>query len=83
MPWCDDCSKFWNPPEHGPGGECPTCGTVIATPAKGVPWHFKVMLVGLAGYMVYRIYWLAEWLPEARLMALTPEATCPRLRAAY
>ena len=34
-------------------------------PPKGVPWHFKLMLVALAGYMVYRIYWLAEWLPRA------------------
>ena len=33
-------------------------------PRKGVPWHFKLMLVALAGYMVYRIYWLAEWLPK-------------------
>jgi hypothetical protein len=47
-----------------PGGQCPTCGAVIAKPARGVPWHFKVLLLGLAGYMVYRIYWLAEWLPK-------------------
>ncbi len=33
-------------------------------PRKGVPWHFKLMLVALAVYMVYRIYWLAEWLPK-------------------
>ena len=64
MPWCDDCSKFWNAPNVGPGGECPTCGKVLASPRKGVPWHFKLMLVALAVYMVYRIYWLAEWLPK-------------------
>ena len=46
------------------GGACPTCGKVLAKPRRGVPWHFKVMLVALAGYMVYRIYWLAEWLPK-------------------
>jgi hypothetical protein len=64
MPWCDDCSKFWNPSSMGPGGECPSCGRVVAPARKGVPWHFKLMLVAFAGYMVYRIYWLAEWLPK-------------------
>ena len=65
MPWCDHCSKFWNPPSMGPGGTCPECSAVItSTKSRGVPWHFKVLLVGIAGYMVYRIYWLAEWLPK-------------------
>lgn len=64
MPWCENCSKFWTPTTMGQGGECPTCGTVIVKPPRSVPWHFKVLLVGLAGYMVYRIYWLAEWLPK-------------------
>jgi hypothetical protein len=64
MPWCDDCSRFWNTPSMAPGGKCPTCGKVLTVPRKGVPWHFKVMLVALAIYMVYRIYWLAEWLPK-------------------
>ena len=64
MPWCDDCSKFWNADQMGEGSKCPTCGRVLATARKGVPWHFKLMLVALAIYMVYRIYWLAEWLPK-------------------
>ena len=64
MPWCDDCSKFWNPQNTGPDGECPTCGRVLEAPRKGLPWHFKVMLVAFAGYMGYRIYWLVEWLPK-------------------
>ena len=64
MPWCDDCSKFWNPESMGAGGVCPTCDRVLAPARTGVPWHFKVMLVALAGYMVYRIYWIAEWLPK-------------------
>jgi hypothetical protein len=64
VPWCDDCSKFWNPPALGPNGECPTCGRVLNPPARGVPWHFKLMLIGLCGYLVYRIYWLAEWIPK-------------------
>jgi hypothetical protein len=49
----------------GPGGTCPECSAVItSTKSRGVPWHFKVLLVGIAGYMVYRIYWLATWLPK-------------------
>jgi hypothetical protein len=64
LPWCDDCSKFWGPDSMGPQGECPTCGKVVVDTPKKVPWHFKVMLVAFAGYMVYRIYWLAEWLPK-------------------
>jgi hypothetical protein len=64
MPWCDTCSKFWDAPKVGAGGECPTCGKVLTSPRKGVPWHFKLMLAALAVYLVYRIYWLAEWLPK-------------------
>lgn len=64
MPWCDDCSKFWNAASIGAGGECPTCGKVIPAHTRKVPWHFKLMLVAFAVYMVYRIYWLAEWLPK-------------------
>ncbi len=45
-------------------GKCPSCGTVIVKARPSAPWHFKVLLLGLAGYMVYRVYWLAEWLPK-------------------
>jgi hypothetical protein len=130
LPWCDDCSKFWNPPELGAGQSCPRCGrplgaSTAATPGKpgagtgrravrpgaaggrpqvagasapgalddrgtmeheaaatgegeaaatpvpvagakpkGAPWHFKLLVVGVTVYMVYRIYWLIEWLPK-------------------
>lgn len=65
MLWCEDCSKSWNPTSMGGGCECPTCGTVIAAHAPvGLPWHFKVILFGLSGYLVYRVYWLAIWLPK-------------------
>lgn len=64
MPWCDDCSKFWNADRMGPEGTCPSCGNTLAATRRSVPWHFKLMLIAFAGYMVYRIYWLAEWLPK-------------------
>jgi hypothetical protein len=116
LPWCDDCSKFWNAPELAGDGECPTCGRALTTRAKrkaptptpvtapvgapvagpangpigaqpadggpatattdeagsatrvarakGAPWHFKLMVLGVTVYMIYRIYWLIEWLPK-------------------
>ena len=64
MPWCEDCSRFWNDSSVGEAGECPSCGKVVTTTRRRVPWHFKVMLVAFAAYMVYRIYWLVEWLPK-------------------
>jgi len=64
VPWCDDCSKFYDRSGVAPDGKCPSCGTVIVKARPSAPWHFKVLLVGLAGYMVYRVYWLAEWLPK-------------------
>ncbi len=64
MPWCEDCSHFWNAKNLAENGACPTCGTVLETGPRKVPWHFKVLLVGLAGYLIYRIYWFAEWLPK-------------------
>ena len=91
MPWCDDCSKFWNPPQLAEGGSCPTCGRSLtklvpaqtvgagevgagevgvageggrAANLKGAPWHFKLLVVGVTGYMVYRVIWFIEWLPK-------------------
>jgi hypothetical protein len=39
-------------------------GPNAAAKAKGAPWHFKLLVVGVAGYMVYRVIWLIEWLPK-------------------
>ena len=64
MPWCDDCSRFWNDENLAEDGSCPTCGRTLSAEVKKVPWHFKLMVVGFAGYMVYRIYWFVEWLPK-------------------
>lgn len=110
MPWCDDCSKFWERPQLAPAGTCPNCGRPLASSAvvavapapvekadpdepgtafvgpggagmaelsvapgpraasptkrDGAPWHFKLLVVGVTVYMIYRIYWLVEWLPK-------------------
>ena len=55
MPWCEDCSRFWNPPSMNRDGSCPTCGRVIAEPAK-VPWHFKLLVVAIVLYLGYRAW---------------------------
>ena len=60
MPWCEECSRFWNPPSLSDRGECPTCGRVIAAPPRA-PWHFKVMLVGLVVYLGFRAYQGVVW----------------------
>ena len=53
MPWCDDCSKFWNPSSVGADGKCPTCGRQLpAATTSGVAAAadpHKVDLKELAG----------------------------------
>lgn len=54
--------------EPGPPGALPTADATgqlsPAGQAKGAPWHFKLLVVGVTVYMIYRIYWLIEWLPK-------------------
>lgn len=64
MPWCDGCSEFWNDENLGEQGACPTCGHSLAVKTRTVPWHFKLMLLAFVIYMIYRVYWLVEWLPK-------------------
>lgn len=61
MPWCEDCSKYWNPNSVRTDGSCPTCGNVIAAPAR-VPWHFKLMLLALILYLGWRAWQGIAWL---------------------
>ena len=67
MPWCEECSKFWNPPSLGADGSCPSCGHVIAVDESAsarskVPWHFKLLLVLVAVYLGWRLIQLVTWL---------------------
>ncbi|HUP85535.1 MAG TPA: hypothetical protein VM143_07695 [Acidimicrobiales bacterium] len=61
MPWCENCSRFWNPPSMGTGGECPECGRVISAPPRA-PWHFRLLMVALAAYLGFRAFQGVEWL---------------------
>ena len=50
MPWCEDCSKFWNPSSMTPEGACPTCGRTLEAPEPTVRYDAKTIDVrALAG----------------------------------
>ena len=51
MPWCDECSKFWNPSSVAADGKCPTCGRTLpgASSGSGTTDAQKVNLKELAG----------------------------------
>lgn len=63
---CPSCAQVLVPGggEEAGGPASSSDGTTTLTRAKGAPWHFKLMVVGVTGYMIYRIYWLIEWLPK-------------------
>jgi len=65
MPWCEPCAKYWTPNAMNNDGTCPTCdeqvvearehaGSDVATDEKA-PWHFKLMIVALALYLLWRL----------------------------
>jgi len=49
---------------------CPSCGAVVEDEDEGdegdarpkAPWHFKVLVVGTAVYLAYRVYQGIGWL---------------------
>jgi len=49
-----------------PDGTCPTCGTLVEEPPGlaedeedlKAPWHFKLMIVALVVYLVWRFWGL-------------------------
>jgi len=69
MPWCEECSRFYNPSSMAPDGTCVRCGSVIAEPpgpgeeeAAGVPWHFWVLVAALVVYLGWRLVQGIAWL---------------------
>jgi uncharacterized paraquat-inducible protein A len=63
MPWCEACSKFWNPNTLPPDGTCPTCGRVIAEPPDtSVPWHFWLLVGAVVLYLGWRLVQGFQWL---------------------
>jgi hypothetical protein len=78
MPWCDDCSKFWNPSSVAADGTCPTCGRPLPAAASvdphkvnvrelageqgRAPWHFKLLVAAIVLYLGWRAVEGVGWL---------------------
>lgn len=64
MPWCEDCSRFWNPSSMPPDASCPSCGRLIGDPPKQqrVPWHFWILVASAVLYLGWRAVQGIEWL---------------------
>jgi len=63
MPWCEECAKYFAPSGLTVEGHCPACGRDVEAPDDGqgadgdvpsAPWHFKLMIVALVVYLVWR-----------------------------
>ncbi|MBI2704271.1 MAG: hypothetical protein HYX32_03115 [Actinobacteria bacterium] len=71
MPWCEGCSKFWNPNSMPPDGSCPSCGDVIAEPPDTtVPWHFWLLALLVVVYLGWRLVQLFQWLVGSGLTVI-------------
>ena len=74
MPWCDPCSEFHASADLD-GGRCPSCGDTMTaehpppdasedapTVGQSAPWHFWLVVVALAGYLLWRFVEFIAWL---------------------
>ena len=48
---------------------CRTCGDPVSPlvddedeGSPKAPWHFKILLLGTIGYLIYRVIWFIEWI---------------------
>ena len=65
MPWCEECARYLTPNSMTDDGRCPKCGDDIAGSHvhegdeagddERTPWHFKLLVVGVVVYLVWRI----------------------------
>lgn len=63
MPWCEECAKYWTPNAMHDDGTCPTCGDPLveargsetAVDDEKAPWHFKLLVVAVVGYLGWRV----------------------------
>jgi hypothetical protein len=67
VPWCESCSRFYNPSALAADGTCKTCGQFIAEPPEAgesdskVPWHFWLLVVALVLYLGWRLVQTIIW----------------------
>ena len=71
MPWCEQCSKFFNPNSMAPDGTCVKCGSFIAEPPavvdnvdEKVPWHFWVLVAAVVMYLGWRLLQGVAWVAD-------------------
>ncbi len=66
MPWCEDCSRFYNPNTLTAEGECPdghrVADPIEAEPDPKIPWHFWLLVVALVIYLGWRLIQGIAWL---------------------
>lgn len=66
MPWCESCSRFYNPTSVAPDGTCMKCGTFIADDLPDedtrIPWHFWALVLALVIYLGWRLIEVVIWL---------------------
>ncbi len=64
MAWCDSCSSWHAPSALATDGSCPNCGAAVEAEAPEVeertvgesaPWHFWIVVVALAAYLIWRL----------------------------
>jgi hypothetical protein len=73
--WCETCNRLveLDQTEENHPVECPHCRAPLSlTPSAAsagedeagpkAPWHFKVLVFGTAGYLIYRLIWFIGWL---------------------
>ena len=67
VPWCDDCSRFYNPNSLHADGTCPTLRPPLGDPAEvprepaGAPWHFKLLVAATVIYLGWRFVQGLSW----------------------
>jgi hypothetical protein len=69
--WCDHCERVVAEDEMTVTSDgtrhCPDCSEELVptsdddAPPKA-PWHFKVLLLGTIGYLIYRLIWFIFWI---------------------
>ena len=67
--WCEHCAAhIGRDLAEDNDGRCRSCGGELREAAEGdeerptAPWHFKVLVIGTLGYLVYRLIWFVFWL---------------------
>jgi hypothetical protein len=75
MPWCDSCSAYHAPTALAEGN-CPVCGGTVTVTHEheseettkmvghSAPWHFWIVVVALAAYLIWRVISGVIWLLE-------------------